>query len=98
MRPFRFFFGLSLAVIVFLFFARFLVFAFVAAMVMSTVFFLFRKAKAFFQRMDWEEEPWQRGLQRRYGYSPLPASSDFDRTDRYMESVPINNYRRINVQ
>lgn len=56
MRPFRFFFGLSLAIALFLFLARFLVFAFVAAIVLSTVFFLVKKAKRFFQRLNWDAE------------------------------------------
>ena len=55
MRPFKFFFALSLGVIFFLFLARFLVFALIAAGFLSLLFFVGRKIKNFFHRLDWEE-------------------------------------------
>ncbi|MCR9290599.1 hypothetical protein OAF63_06055 [Saprospiraceae bacterium] len=55
-RPFKFFFGLSLGVILFFFLARFVVLAFFFAAAMSVVFFLGRKIKNFFRRMQWEDE------------------------------------------
>lgn len=54
MRPFRFFFVLSLGFMLFFFVARFLIVALIAAAVMSTLFFIARRVKYFFQRMDWE--------------------------------------------
>lgn len=56
MRPFRFFFALSLGLFVFFFLARLVLLALFAAAVMSLVFFLGRKVKNFFQRLSWEED------------------------------------------
>ncbi|MBX2873552.1 MAG: hypothetical protein KTR30_15670 [Saprospiraceae bacterium] len=69
MRPFRFFFVLALGFMLFFFVARFLIVALIAAAVMSTVFFIARRIKGFFQRMDWDEgyhahHPYQRRYQR----------------------------------
>jgi hypothetical protein len=47
MRPFKFFFGLSLAVVVFFFLLRFVVFAFIVAAIMSIVYAVFRRMKDF---------------------------------------------------
>lgn len=55
MRPFKFFFAFSLGILIFLFFARFLILAAIAAAVLSFVFFVFRKIRYFFQDMTWEE-------------------------------------------
>lgn len=54
MRPFRFFFALSLGIALFLFFAKFIIFALFGAAILSLVFFLARKIKYFFRRLDWE--------------------------------------------
>lgn len=55
MRPFRFFFMLSLGFMLFFFVARFLLVALLAAAIMSGLFFVARRIKSFFQRMEWEE-------------------------------------------
>lgn len=47
MRPFRFFFGLSIAIILFLFVARILFFALIVAAVMSIIYAIFRRMKDF---------------------------------------------------
>ncbi len=47
MRPFKIFFGLSLAIMLFFFVAKFFVFAFIAASIMSIVFAVFRRLKDF---------------------------------------------------
>jgi len=47
MRPFKMFFGLSLAIMLFFFVARFFVFAFIAATIMSIVYAVFRRLKDF---------------------------------------------------
>ncbi len=57
MRPFKFFFALSLGVIVFLFLARLVVFALIIAALLSVLFFVGRKIKHFFYRLDWEHGP-----------------------------------------
>jgi len=55
-HPFKFFFGLSLGVIVFFFVARVVVFALIMAAALSLLFFVGRKIKNFFKYMTWEEE------------------------------------------
>ena len=47
MRPFRFFFGLSIAVILFFFVARILVFAFIIAAVLSIGYAIVRRIRDF---------------------------------------------------
>lgn len=96
MRPFRFFFGLSLAVLVFLFFARFLVFAFVAAMVLSGIFFLVRRAKYFFQRMDWEEERWEERYRRKPRH--LAKAEDWFYFEEQERATPFASYKTIRVE
>jgi hypothetical protein len=56
MKPFKFFFALSLGVILFLFFARFAIMAFIAAAFLSFGYFLVNKVKNFFKRMDWDDD------------------------------------------
>jgi hypothetical protein len=60
MRPFRFFFALSLGLFFLFFIARFVVMALIVAAVMSTIFFVFRQLRHFFMGMQWED--------RRYAY------------------------------
>ncbi len=47
MRPFKMFFGLSLAIMLFFFIAKFFVFAFIAAAIMSIIYAVFRRLKDF---------------------------------------------------
>lgn len=47
MRPFKLFFGLSLAFVVFFFLLRFVVIAFIAAGVLSLIYAVFRRLKDF---------------------------------------------------
>lgn len=54
--PFKFFFGISVGVILFFFLARVFVTALFLAAAMSLIFFVFRKIKNFFKYMPWEEE------------------------------------------
>ena len=63
--PFKFFFALSIGVIVFFFLARVFVAALVMAAVLSLVFFVFRKIKNFFKYMTWEDryDRYQRSYQ-----------------------------------
>ena len=56
MKPFKFLFALSLGVILFLFFARFAIMAFIAAAFLSLGYFLVHKVKNFFKRMDWDDD------------------------------------------
>ena len=54
MRPFRFFFALSLGMLLLFFLARFVVGALIIAAVLSTIFFVLRRMRNFFAGMDWE--------------------------------------------
>jgi len=47
MRPFKMFFGLTIAIMLFFFVAKFFLFAFIVAGVMSIVFAIFRRIKDF---------------------------------------------------
>jgi len=56
MKSFKFFFALSLGIILFLFFAKIVLIALAAAFVMSLIFGVFRKMRHFIQRTLWEED------------------------------------------
>lgn len=55
MRPFKFFFAISVGLILFFFVARVLILAFFIAAVMSVLFFVFRKIRNFFRHLAWED-------------------------------------------
>lgn len=59
MRPFRFFFFMSLGIMLFFVVARFVVFAVVAAALLSFAFFIGRKIRNFFYHMSWEDDRYQ---------------------------------------
>lgn len=54
MRPFKFFFVLSLGILLFFFIGRFLLMALAGAVLLSLAFFLFRKARYFFHHLSWD--------------------------------------------
>ena len=57
MRPFKFFFGLSIAVILFFFVARVLIIAFVVAALLSLPFIILKKIKrASYRHRRWHRE------------------------------------------
>ena len=67
MRPFKFFFALSLGIVLFLFFARFVIFALLIAAAMSFIFYIGRRLKYFFRRLDWQEDAYyDRPFRRKY--------------------------------
>ena len=99
MRPFRFFFGLSLAIMIFFVVARFVVAALVIAAFLSLLFFVGRKIKNFFMRMRWEDDsygsyhPYYRRRQ------SLPTwNGDMLVDYPHKESVYIPDHRIIKVQ
>ena len=97
MRPFRFFFMCSLGIILFFFFARFLVSALLLAAVFSTIFFVARRIKGFFYRMDWDEGYRSRDYYR--GRPQLPVWKDdllLEYPTKEKEYLP--DYRVIEVQ
>lgn len=53
-KPFKFFFALSLSLVVFFFLARFIFVAFLLATALSVVFFIGQKIKKFFRNLMWE--------------------------------------------
>ncbi len=68
MKPFKFFFALSLGVFILFFIARFVIMAAIAAAVLSLVFFVARKIKNFFRYLTWED-PYHPNFDDRYdGY------------------------------
>ena len=101
MRPFRFFFGVSLAVIMFFFFARFVVMALIAAAVFSVIFHVSRKVKNFLLNLRWEEDDYYLGeLKRQHVLSPpySQRSEDlfYDRPSRISDYMM--DYHTIKVQ
>ena len=98
MKPFKFFFALSIGVMLFLFFAKIVLIALIAATVMSLVFGLFRKAKRFFRQLTWEEE-------RDYRYDlPRDSGLAFWKEDLFTNATPtkdkiyLANHRTIIIQ
>ena len=65
MRPFKMFFGLSLAIMLFFVVAKFFVFAFVAAAVMSIIYAVFRRLKDFIS-YDTYGAPYMNGYQKNH--------------------------------
>ena len=74
MKPFKFFFAVSLGILLFGFLARFVLFALVMAAAFSFIFFIGRRIKNFFQHLNWEEN----GSYRRYHHrrQQLPVWKD----------------------
>lgn len=64
MKPFRFFFVVSLGIVLVFFLAKFVIAALLMAAVLSLLFFFGRKIKQFFQRMSWEGEGYYDGRER----------------------------------
>ena len=102
MRPFRFFFGVSLAVILFFFFARLVLWALIAAAVMSVVFHVSRKVKNFFRNLRWEDDDYYHQDKLRNQYEMSPRFSK--RNEEFFNDFPKRNadfltdYRSISVQ
>ena len=100
MRPFRFFFALSLGLFFLFFVAKFVIMALVVAAVLSTAFFVFRRVRYFLLGMTWEDHRYRyhnhfhtpRGLPEwHYEEEPL-----FSRKEKQTEW--LTDYRSIEVQ
>ncbi|MEM7103902.1 MAG: hypothetical protein AAF502_12265 [Bacteroidota bacterium] len=97
MRPFRFFFVLSLGIIIFYFVARVLIFALFAAAILSFGYFLFRKIRSFFFRLDWDGNGYYQHQQPnyfpnwRYDREPLFSLP-------YQPKEVMPQYRKIEIQ
>ncbi|MEZ4886658.1 MAG: hypothetical protein R3E32_18160 [Chitinophagales bacterium] len=103
MKPFKFFFALSLGVFLFFFIARFVVMAAIAAAVLSFAFFLGRKIKNFFRYLTWEgsyRPDFEDRFDSAYQRSPQIAAwkdesfSDFSKKNRTYSS----HYKVIKIQ
>lgn len=100
MKPFKFFFALSLGIILFFFVARFVIVALVLAAVLSGVFFLIQRARYFFSGLGWNQyHPYHRAEQRSY-----PRLLNKDRSDEVpffefdREEAPVSEWQIIRIQ
>lgn len=83
MKPFKFFFGLAIGVIVFLFLARVLFTAVIIAAVLSLIYYVARGAMNFFRRLDWES---------RYNYAPQMGEASANLLSSPMQQRHYNPY------
>lgn len=54
-QPFKYFFGVAIAIMLFFFLARVFFAALIFAAIASTIFYLFRGIANFFKRMTWQD-------------------------------------------
>lgn len=89
MRPFKMFFGLSIAIILFTFIARVAFVAFIAAGIMSIVYAIYRRMKDFIT-YDRYGEPY---MKRAYNHQPRMGYHSQNRVEPlFNEDIP--NYRK----
>lgn len=101
MRPFKFFFSISLGVIIFFFLARFIVTALFIAAILSILFYVGRRLKYFFHNLSWQDEdidPYKTPNWR-YSKFALPAENREWYFDQVHEPGEFNeHYRTIEIQ
>ena len=89
-QPFKYFFGVAIAVMLFFFLARVFFAAFIFAAIASTVYFIFRSIGNFFKRMSWQDEEYD--FRREYAMNK-------NHTDwRNNEAEPLFDTRNHNFQ
>ena len=92
MRPFKMFFGFSIAIIMFMFVARVAFVAFIAAGIMSIVYAIYRRMKDFVT-YDRYGEPY---MKRAYNYNHQPKMGYYNAQNRveplFNEDIP--NHRK----
>lgn len=89
MRPFKMFFGFSIAIILFMFVARIAFVAFIAAGIMSIVYAIYRRMKDFIT-YDRYGEPY---MERAYSHQPRMGYNGQNRVEPlFNESIP--NHRK----
>ena len=88
MRPFKFFFAISVGLILFFFLARVLFIALLFAGVMSLIFYAVRGIKNFFRRLDWEDYE--------YDYAPRGNSNYSDRLPgwKFKDELLVDDWDR----
>lgn len=100
MRPFRSFFLMSLAFFLFLFFARFLIFAFIAAAILTFIAFVIRKISMISRYSYWDDD--RHYWQQEKSYA-LPRYKEYEEPlfyekERETEFDWLKEYRTIKVQ
>jgi hypothetical protein len=101
MRPFKFFFSISLGVIVFFFLARFIVAALFIAAILSLLFYVGRRLSYFFRDLSWQDDATHndRSYNWRYSKFALPAENREWYFDQVYEPGEFKeNYRTIEIQ
>ena len=86
MRPFKFFFAISIGILFFMFIARFIVTALIIAAFMSVLFFIGRKFKNFLMGLDWESRQryaYQQQQERPNGLNGWNEAIKFDQMNSY---------------
>ena len=100
MRPFKFFFALSLGMILFLFFARFLIMALIAAVILSFAFRLFGGLRYWMYRNSWDYH-YHENLGPQSAIKALPQSSNseplFETLDNRKQEI-LSVYRQVEVR
>lgn len=97
MRPFKMFFGLAIGIIFFVFIARIVFVAFIAAAVMSIIYAVYRRVKDFIT-YDRYGEPYIKRYHYRY-QQRLNRSVNNGVEPLFYESVPAPSSRRVkNIQ
>lgn len=100
MRPFKFFFALSLGLFVFFFVARFVIPALVLAAILSGILFLVQRARYFFSGLGWNQyHPYHRSEYRSYpGLMNEHRSDDIPFFEFEREEAPISDWQIIRIQ
>ena len=97
MRPFKMFFGIAIAAILFFFVARVLIFAFIIAAIMSIVYAVFRRIRDFITYDRYGEyyiPKYQTARVRGYGYNDVEPLIN----ERYARSQePLRQIRFIDA-
>ena len=91
MRPFKMFFGFSIAIIVFMFIARVAFVAFIAAGIMSIVYAIYRRMKDFVT-YDRFGEPY---MKRAYAHQSRMAYNGQNRVEPLFHEHTQNHHRTV---
>ncbi len=91
----------SLGILLFMFVAKFVVMALIAAAVMSLVFFAARRMRYFFSNLSWEERPYYYDhvhYRQRRGLNSWQFEPDYFAESLERPTELVSNYRVIKVQ
>lgn len=100
MRPFRSFFLMSLVFFLFLFFARFIILAFIAAAILTFIGFIVRKIRMISQYPYWDDRYEYSHRHHRYALPSYEQKEEplFFERERETEFDWLKEYRTIKVQ